>query len=151
MTHVAMPGNAPGAPPGGPAAGRHRRWARSAGGKPRLPRLTPGGVILLHAVNGARIADSAGAADARRGGAVESSLSNGEQALAAVPFFSLLAGDELVPLARLLQSQRVAADEVICAEGEPGDAFFIVRSGSVKICRPQTSGNEVLLNILGPG
>jgi CRP/FNR family cyclic AMP-dependent transcriptional regulator len=82
---------------------------------------------------------------------VESSLSHQQEALAAVPFFSLLAGEELVPLARLLQSQRVAADEVICAEGEPGDAFFIVRSGSVKICRPQASGNEVLLNILGPG
>lgn len=82
---------------------------------------------------------------------MESSLSNQEQALAAVPFFSLLVGEDLVPLARLLQSQRVAVDEVICAEGEPGDAFFIVRSGSVKICRPQASGNEVLLNILGPG
>ena len=116
-----------------------------------LPRLTHGGMILIHAVNGARIAESAGAADALRGVAVESSLSQPEQALAAVPFFSLLAGEELVPLARLLQSQRVAVDEVICAEGEPGDAFFIVRSGSVKICRPQASGNEVLLNILGPG
>src|SRR5215207_2528993 len=91
-----------------------------------IPRLTHGRVMLLHAVNGARIADSAGAADALRGVAVESSLSHVEQALAAVPFFSLLAGEELVPLARLLQSQQVATDEVICAEGEPGDAFFIV-------------------------
>jgi CRP/FNR family transcriptional regulator, cyclic AMP receptor protein len=82
---------------------------------------------------------------------VEGSLSQPEQALAAVPFFSLLAGEELVPLSRLLQTQRIAPDEVICEQGEPGDAFFIVRSGCVKICRPQASGNELLLNILGSG
>jgi CRP/FNR family transcriptional regulator, cyclic AMP receptor protein len=160
MTHVATHGNAPGAPRVD-HEGSHHRPARSAGWKSRLagaagwqtpfPRLTHGPVILLHAVNDARIAESTGAADARMGVAVESSLSHPEQALAAVPFFSLLAGEELVPLARLLQAQQVATDEVICGEGQPGDAFFIVRSGSVKVCRPQTSGNEVLLNILGPG
>ena len=82
---------------------------------------------------------------------MESSLSHPEQALAAVPFFSLLAGEELVPLSRLLQTQRSRPDHVICEQGEPGDAFFIVRSWQREdLLAPQSSGNEVLLNILGP-
>ena len=77
--------------------------------------------------------------------------SSADQALAAVPFFSFLARDELVSLARLLQTQEVDADGLVCRMGEPGDAFFVVRSGWVKIVRPQPTGAEVVLNLLGPG
>ena len=45
----------------------------------------------------------------------------------------------------------VAAGTVVCRQGDPGDSFFMIRSGSVRIYRKSPENIETELGILGPG
>jgi Protein kinase domain/Cyclic nucleotide-binding domain len=58
--------------------------------------------------------------------------------------------DDLVALWRHLREERVAAGQVICHRGEPGDRFFIVQTGSVEV-RLGTGRDSFPLYRLGPG
>jgi CRP/FNR family cyclic AMP-dependent transcriptional regulator len=77
--------------------------------------------------------------------------SSPDRALAAVPFFARLPAQELLALARLLRPHQLAADQVIFQSGNPGDAFFVLRTGAVKVYCARPGSSEVVLNILGPG
>ncbi|HTE85863.1 MAG TPA: cyclic nucleotide-binding domain-containing protein [Dehalococcoidia bacterium] len=43
------------------------------------------------------------------------------------------------------------ADQTIVSEGEPGEEFYLLRSGTVRVSRREAGGQEIGLQILGPG
>jgi CRP/FNR family transcriptional regulator, cyclic AMP receptor protein len=68
-----------------------------------------------------------------------------------VPLFKLLAEDERVTLAGVMDLQRVAAGELLFDFGDPGDRMFIVRHGSVEISATDLMGQKIVLETAGPG
>ena len=58
--------------------------------------------------------------------------------------FRHFADDQLIALAKLLELQPVAHDEVIYREGQEGRDLFIVRASTVHVTRKTTIGNQVL-------
>ena len=61
------------------------------------------------------------------------------------PLFSALHGEELASVARVTEPVRFQEGDSLFHEGDPGDALYLVVSGSVRIDR---GGNEIA--ILGP-
>jgi CRP/FNR family transcriptional regulator, cyclic AMP receptor protein len=73
------------------------------------------------------------------------------EALQRVPFFATLPEHEVQALAALLQPAWYEQGECIIRQGDPGDSFFLIRSGSVKVTSPTQSGTDMILDILGSG
>ena len=72
-------------------------------------------------------------------------------ALAAVPLFGGLDEDGLSNLMRGMRVRRFRRGETVFHLGDPGDALFIVMSGSIKITLPADTGDEAILATLRPG
>lgn len=73
------------------------------------------------------------------------------QALAHIPLFSSLPPEELLALSGRMHVRRFRKGEAIIHVDDPGSSFFLIRSGEVKIVRPVESGDEAVVNLLGPG
>jgi CRP-like cAMP-binding protein len=73
------------------------------------------------------------------------------ETLAAVPFFSGLDAAGLESVGRTVRTRRFRRGEVIFHQGDPGDALFIVMSGSIKISLPSDTGDEAILATLRSG
>ncbi len=71
--------------------------------------------------------------------------------LSSVPLFRGLARDTLYRLAEITREKIYPKNGVICFEGDPGDALFIVRTGRVKVVLVGDDGREVILGVLGIG
>lgn len=65
--------------------------------------------------------------------------------------FARLPPEALRWLAVRCQRVRYAAGAEIIRQGEPGDAFYLVRSGQVEVVAQQRDGSERRLALLGPG
>ncbi len=65
--------------------------------------------------------------------------------LAKVPIFELLDETELRELADVIESQTVAAGDVIFHAGDMGDCLYIVRSGEVELYVKDTTGQKIVL------
>jgi CRP/FNR family transcriptional regulator, cyclic AMP receptor protein len=72
-------------------------------------------------------------------------------ALAGVPLFAGLDGEGLSNLVRGMRVRRFRRAETVFHVGDPGDALFVVMSGSIKITLPADSGDEAILATLRPG
>ncbi|MBA2719974.1 MAG: Crp/Fnr family transcriptional regulator [Chloroflexi bacterium] len=72
-------------------------------------------------------------------------------ALAAVPLFAGLDEEGLAGLAKGMRIRRFRRGETVFHLGDPGDALFIVMSGSIKIILPADSGDEAILATLRAG
>lgn len=66
-------------------------------------------------------------------------------------FFTSLPNDELGPRQTLLRRRSFEGGEVICRKGDPGDTFYLILKGQVKIVLPSESGEEALLAVLDEG
>ncbi|HZC33670.1 MAG TPA: Crp/Fnr family transcriptional regulator [Candidatus Bathyarchaeia archaeon] len=74
------------------------------------------------------------------------------QALRACGLFGTAADDVLDALVGVLRLRRFRRGETVFHQGDPGDALFIVASGSVKVVLPSEVGPEpAIVAILGPG
>ncbi len=73
------------------------------------------------------------------------------ETLAAVPLFAGLDDDGLASLLRGMRIRRFRRGETVFHVGDPGDALFIVISGSIKITLPADTGEEAILATLRPG
>lgn len=79
------------------------------------------------------------------------------QTVAPIPLLSDLPPDAFAAMLAAVHIQRVAAGELVIREGEPGDAFYMVARGSVRVTRRQgnTSGLQpevdTVLATLGEG
>jgi len=71
--------------------------------------------------------------------------------LAEVPLFSLLDDDERATLAAMVMVKRFDKGETIFAYGDPGEAVFVVHSGSVQVYVENTEGDKIILAENPPG
>jgi CRP-like cAMP-binding protein len=72
-------------------------------------------------------------------------------ALARVRLFAGLEMRELEHIAESMRIRRFRRGEVVFHEGDPGDALFVVASGSIKIGLPSDAGDEAILATVRPG
>jgi len=54
-------------------------------------------------------------------------------------------------LTRAVKHQVVAPHTIIFRQGDPGDLFYVIQSGKVRVFRKDASGLETDLSVLGPG
>ncbi len=71
-------------------------------------------------------------------------------ALAAVPLFADLAPDELAGVRGVATEVALAPGEVLIAEGDPGDALYLVLEGELAVTKRSDSGERALATV-GPG
>jgi CRP/FNR family transcriptional regulator, cyclic AMP receptor protein len=71
--------------------------------------------------------------------------------LRAVPLFSELSAPELERISQVAVPRSFPADTRVFHEGDPGDACYIVRSGSCRVTREHPDGRAITLANLGPG
>ena len=69
------------------------------------------------------------------------------QKLGEIPFFNSLQNEELEKIQGLLHLSSYSKNEVVFEENQPGDAFYILYSGSVKIVK-DVNGKKETLNVL---
>src|SRR5262249_8184045 len=65
--------------------------------------------------------------------------------------FADVPADEVAALAAVARETRYRPREYIFSEGEAPAAFWLVRSGRVKILKQSSGGGEIVLELLGPG
>jgi NTE family protein len=70
------------------------------------------------------------------------------QTLERIPLFSYLSPQELITVRRRFTELTVEKDDVVCRAGDEGDAFYVVRSGSLEVWGGE-KGRE-LLDTIGP-
>jgi len=62
-----------------------------------------------------------------------------------------LLSEETAPLQEAMETVHLADGEVLFHRGDPGDAFYIIESGHIRIFTLDEEGRELTLNTLGPG
>ncbi len=67
------------------------------------------------------------------------------------PLFQGLETAYLDKLASIAEPKSYTRGEIIFSEGEPGNGFYIVGSGKVKVFKLSFAGKEQILHIYGPG
>ncbi len=71
--------------------------------------------------------------------------------LKGVPIFRDLSSEDLERVAHIVYERRYRKGQIIFAEGEPGEAFFVVKTGRVKVSKLAEDGREQILSIWHPG
>lgn len=71
--------------------------------------------------------------------------------LKAATFFSGLSEEDLEKIAGISIERKYKKNELIFLEGDPGESFYYVKSGKVKVFRTYEDGREHILHILGEG
>src|SRR5215218_7142077 len=72
------------------------------------------------------------------------------EALAATPFFSELSAVDLARLVPELEEHELAPGEVVFHQGDPGDGFYLIRSGTVKVVVTEAGGTQVVTRLAAP-
>src|SRR5262245_46820751 len=72
-------------------------------------------------------------------------------ALSRVPLFGSLDPRQLAELARVARRYRYDRDETIFYQGDPGDTFYVILSGQVKVGVSSPEGQEAILVVLDAG
>lgn len=70
--------------------------------------------------------------------------------LRSAPLFREFDDDQLADVARLIAVHRYRRHATIVREGEPGNAFFLIVTGSVAVVREVPEGKERILSVLKP-
>ena len=78
-------------------------------------------------------------------------MSSTAEFLASVPLFRDLDAPETARFAQLVREKGYPRGSVIVFEDDPGDAFFVVRQGRVKVVLIAPDGRDVILGLLGVG
>ena len=71
--------------------------------------------------------------------------------LRTMDIFEALPSAELETIAELLRERRLAESAVLCRQGDPGDALFIVTGGRIRLSTTDPSGNEKILTYFTDG
>ena len=73
------------------------------------------------------------------------------RALRCLPFFAELTAADVARVGDAFSERRFHAGQAIYTSGTPARHLYVVVVGKVKLVRPTPSGQNVLLDILGPG
>jgi CRP-like cAMP-binding protein len=73
------------------------------------------------------------------------------EVLRTMDIFEPLTDEELLKVSKLLKEQKFSEKQVIFAQGDRGDALYIVTQGRVRIATSDTNGREKVLAFYGPG
>ena len=65
--------------------------------------------------------------------------------------FADIPEEKLIEIDKIVQKKVVPAHTIIFRQGDPGDSFYIVNSGKVRVFRKSREGVETELALLGPG
>ncbi|AZR72984.1 hypothetical protein BBF96_05995 [Anoxybacter fermentans] len=68
-----------------------------------------------------------------------------------IHLFASLDEDDLARIANLASERYYPKESIIFFEGEPGEAFFFLKSGRVKISKITPEGGEQILKLIEPG
>lgn len=68
-----------------------------------------------------------------------------------VPLFSMLEPKDLTTLAEMTHHQHYRKGQTIFYLGDPGNAMYLLLTGSVKMTLPSDAGSEVIVSLLRPG
>lgn len=71
--------------------------------------------------------------------------------LRTMDIFEALPSEEIETIAQLLREHRLAESEVLCRQGDPGNALFIVTGGRIRLSTFDPSGNEKILTFFTDG
>lgn len=71
--------------------------------------------------------------------------------IASIPSFKGLESRQLEAIQRITTDRRFGRNEIIFSDGDPGDGFYVVIEGQVKIFKLSPEGKEQILHVLGPG
>lgn len=71
--------------------------------------------------------------------------------LKGVELFEHLSDADREQLAEVVDLRRLPAGETLFKAGEPGDSLFVVRSGEVELYIKDTTGQKIVLTVVGPG
>lgn len=71
--------------------------------------------------------------------------------LTKVPLFNMLNEDQLHKVAAICQKKMIAPGTILFKEKEPGNVFYIVFSGSVKVYTTGANGEEKILSVFKSG
>ena len=67
------------------------------------------------------------------------------------PLFRGLAPPALERIASLATQRHYGEGEIVCSQGDPGDALYAVITGRIRISSGAADGREIFLNIMEPG
>jgi CRP-like cAMP-binding protein len=73
------------------------------------------------------------------------------EVLQSIPIFHSLEDGDLTALAGLLRERRVVRGTIVLAQGDPGDALFLIAEGQLKVAVFAEDGREVILSVLAAG
>ncbi len=68
-----------------------------------------------------------------------------------VPLLATLGEEDLAAFAGLLRERRYPKGSMILAQGDPGEALYLLAAGQVKVVLIHEDGREVILSVLGVG
>jgi CRP/FNR family transcriptional regulator, dissimilatory nitrate respiration regulator len=71
--------------------------------------------------------------------------------IARIPLFEGLPEDQLQDLASIALEKSMDRGQTIFSEGDPGNGFFVVEAGRIKIFKLSPDGKEQILHLFGPG
>ena len=74
-----------------------------------------------------------------------------EHGLSGSPIFEDLPEEQLHQIAAVVEEKVVPVGTMICRQGDPGDSFYLIRSGKVRVFRKDNQGVETELSRLGTG
>jgi CRP/FNR family transcriptional regulator len=71
--------------------------------------------------------------------------------IASIPSFQGLESRQIEAIERIAIHRRLGKNELIFSDGDPGDGFYVVIKGQVKVFKLSPEGKEQILHVLGPG
>ncbi len=71
--------------------------------------------------------------------------------LTALPLFDGVSHDALQPLIAAMRERTLAAGELLCGRGDPGDRLFVVIEGRLRVSVVTAEGRELSMRIAGAG
>jgi len=74
-----------------------------------------------------------------------------KQILKSINIFDGMSDGHLSEITPLLKALRCGNDELIIREGDPGEAMYIIKSGTVKVTRADEEDDEIFIGLLNAG
>src|SRR5262245_65305329 len=67
-----------------------------------------------------------------------------------IPIFSALAREDIAKVLGKMEEISFGPGETIIRQGDPGDAFYLIKTGAVQVVVESGAGNSEIVAVLGP-